>query len=98
MLALLGRVASGRGQGRFGGAVYAAEKQEKPLGMRDEGPKQGAGTKVEATTDTQTPWSLGREVKNTLNIALWSFYHTWDSLWKSVTFSLEVSCSVPRQP
>lgn len=73
MLALLGRVASGRGQGRFGGAVYAAEKQEKPLGTRDEGPKQGAGTKVEATTDAQAPWSLGREVKNTLNIALWFF-------------------------
>lgn len=73
MLALLARVASGRGQGRFGGAVYAAEKQEKPLGMRDEGPKQGAGTKVEATTDAQAPWSLGREVKNTLNIALWFF-------------------------
>lgn len=50
--------------------MCAAEKQEKPLGLRDGGPKQGAGTKGEATTDTQTGWSLGREVKNTLNVVV----------------------------
>ena len=27
-----------------------------------------------------------------------SFYRAWDPLWKSVTFSLKVSCFVPRQP
>lgn len=52
--------------------MCAAEKQEKPLGLRDGGPKQGAGTKGEATTDTQTGWSLGREVKNTLNVVVLS--------------------------
>lgn len=60
----------------------------EPSAPRYRGPRQGAGTKVEATADIQTGQSLGREVGNSPNILVLPIT-PWGALWKSMTFSLK---------